>query len=379
MFLKMKKKNEVNKNCTKEKIKLRKNFCPFKFISPFSFTKNTAFYYQITKLLKIIEKRKMSSSMKINKEDLNILNQEICLFEEKMEKNEKFIEINKNIAGLINNWQPIKKILTKEEIIIQGIIENEENRISLSCRKISEIMKDKYNLKICKSKVYNILKNRLNYSFRKTSTKTSKLLSSNYQKMTNLFLKVIIRAIQLKYELIFIDETKVQLYNSNLYCWRKKGEMIFHGEKEAKKKNLILAVSPFGLIYSKINSDNTDSNKFKEFFEGLIKSMGEERKKNSIFIMDNLPSHISLKMKKFYFENKINILTNTPYLSTFNMVELSFRKLKQKVYKKLYLNMEQVIKDIDIILKSNAFMNNLIEQYYETLLEYKSFIMKNFI
>ena len=317
--------------------------------------------------------------MKINNEDLDILNKEICDSKEKMEKSKKFIEVNKDIAELINNWKPIKKVLTNEEMLIKEIIEKEENRISLSCRKISEILKDKYNLKVCKSKVYNILKNRLNYSFRKTATKNSKLLLSNYQKMTNLFLKVIIRAIQLKYELIFIDETKIQLFNSNLYCWRKKGEIIFHGEKEIKKQNLILAVSPTGLIYSKINSDNTNSIKFKEFFEGLIKSMGEERKKNSIFIMDNLPSHLSSKMKKFYLENKINILTNTPYLSTFNMIELSFRTIKQKLYKRLYLNMEQVIKDIDKILKSQAFMNNLKEQYHETLLEYQSFIMKNLI
>ena len=154
--------------------------------------------------------------------------------------------------------------------------------------------------------------------------------------------------------------------------------MIFHGEKGIKK-NLILAVSPRGLIYSKINSSNTDSVKFKEFFDGLIKSIGEERKKNCIFIMDNLPSHISEKMKKFYFENHINILTNTPYLSPFNMIELSFKKLKQRLYKKLFQNMEQVKKEINTILKSKIFVDNLLEQYYETLLEYKSFILKYFI
>ena len=187
-------------------------------------------------MIKIIEKKQMSLSVKINMEDLDILNNEINSIKEKIKKSEKFIEVNKNIAELINNWKPIKKILSEEELIIKDIIENTENRISISCRKISQILKDKYNLKVCKSKVYNILKNRLNYTFRKTATKNSKLLLDNYQKMTNIFLKIIIRAIKLKYELIFIDETKIQLFNSNLYCWRKKGEMIFHGEKGIKKK-----------------------------------------------------------------------------------------------------------------------------------------------
>ena len=36
-------------------------------------------------------------------------------------------------------------------------------------------------------------------------------------------------------------------------------------------------------------------------------------------------------------------------------------------------------KEINMILKSDSFAKNLLEQYYETLLEYKSFIIKYFI
>ena len=41
--------------------------------------------------------------------------------------------------------------------------------------------------------------------------------------------------------------------------------------------------------------------------------------------------------------------------------------------------MEHGIEDIDKILKSQVSMNNLIDQYHETLLEYQSFIMKYLI
>ena len=56
----------------------------------------------------------MSLSVKINMEDLDILNNEINSIKEKIKKSEKFIEVNKNIAELINNWKPIKKYYLKK-------------------------------------------------------------------------------------------------------------------------------------------------------------------------------------------------------------------------------------------------------------------------
>lgn len=45
--------------------------------------------------------------------------------------------------------------------------------------------------------------------------------------------------------------------------------------------------------------------------------------------MDNLSSHKSSKLMEFYDKHKINVLFNTPYLSNFNAIELSFRNLKK--------------------------------------------------
>ena len=95
--------------------------------------------------------------------------------------------------------------------------------------------------------------------------------------------------------------------------------------------------------------------------------------------MDNLPSHVSSTMKKFYMENKINVLTNIPYLSPFNMIELSFKKLKQKLYRKAYININDAIADAEVLLKSQEFKNSLLIQYIETLNEYKNFIIKYII
>ena len=161
-----------------------------------------------------------------------------------------------------------------------------------------------------------------------------------------------------------------------MHCWRGKGENIFQNIKNYQKKNLLLAVSPQGFIYYNINSENTNTENFRKFFEGILKAIGEERKRNCVFIMDNLPTHVSSTMKKFYQENKINVLTNIPYLSPFNMIELSFKKIKQRLYRKAYNNIFDAVKDTKLILESDYFKNSLLSQYLDTLNEYLNFLSK---
>ena len=171
--------------------------------------------------------------------------------------------------------------------------------------------------------------------------------------------------------------------NSNkliqIFIVGKKGEFIFNDIKNNQKANLIMAVSPGGFIYYEINNQNTNSYHFRLFFTKLFEAIGEDKKSNYIFIMDNLPAHVSIEMKKFYQEKKINILTNVPYLSPFNLIELSFKKLKMAIYKKLYSNINEIIIDTKNILESENFKKNLSSQYCETLNEYISFSFKYFI
>ena len=63
------------------------------------------------------------------------------------------------MANLITNFKPIKIKLNKEEAKIKEIIEKSKDRISLSCRKISQILREEYNMIVCKSKIHLILKN----------------------------------------------------------------------------------------------------------------------------------------------------------------------------------------------------------------------------
>ena len=358
------------------KIRLRKKIRKLRFISPLSFNKTNHFYFQITKILKIIESRNSFEKLKLNNDDIYILKREAEIIENKIKKDPKIIFVDKNMADLITNFKPITIKINNEEAKIKEIIEKSKDRISLSCRKISQILREEYNMIVCKSKIHLILKNRLKLSYRKTAIKNLKIISPIYLKMANIFLKIIIRAIKLNYTLIFLDESKIQQVNSNLHCWRGNNDYIFNNSNSRKKTNLLLAVSPNGFIHYKINDKNTNTHNFKIFFEELIGKIGEEQKKNSIFIMDNLSCHVSVKMKKFYQSQKINVITNVPYLSPFNLIELSFKKIKQKLYRKAYGNIKDAIKDTETILNSESFKNSLLNQYLETLVEYENFILK---
>lgn len=71
--------------------------------------------------------------------------------------------------------------------------------------------------------------------------------------------------------------------------------------------------------------------------------------------MDNLSAHATASLFSLYNDRKAKIIFNTPYRSNFIMVELCFRDIERETYTHLYNDMEQLIKDIDDILKSEEF------------------------
>lgn len=80
-------------------------------------------------------------------------------------------------------------------------------------------------------------------------------------------------------------------------------------------------------------------------------------------------------MIKFFTENKIIIIYNTPYLSIFNSIELCFRGLKNIIYKTIYKSMNS-LKDIQNIFGSNDFQKAIKYNFKETISEYIKFYKK---
>ena len=75
--------------------------------------------------------------------------------------------------------------------------------------------------------------------------------------------------------------------------------------------------------------------------------------------------------------NKIKGLTICPYKSDFNMIELTFRYIKNIIYKNVYNNLNDLKKDVVTILGTKNLKESLNLLYGETLKNYMIFIRNN--
>ena len=92
-----------------------------------------------------------------------------------------------------------------------------------------------------------------------------------------------------------------------------------------------------------------------------------------VAILDNLNYHKTSLLKKFYDEEKMNIIFNSPYHSNFNCIELLFRIIKKKLYEKLYKSTEDAINEIHKIMEDKNLNKILIQNFRETLENYYRF------
>ena len=93
--------------------------------------------------------------------------------------------------------------------------------------------------------------------------------------------------------------------------------------------------------------------------------------------MDNCSIHLSQNIISFMKEKRLKVLFTVPYESSFNPIELAFRFIKNKIYKKIFLNQTSMINYIEEILQDKIIEKNLFKNFNETLLKYESFIEKN--
>ena len=91
--------------------------------------------------------------------------------------------------------------------------------------------------------------------------------------------------------------------------------------------------------------------------------------------MDNLSSHLTADMFKYYDYEKLKIIFNVPYLSTFNMIELCFRQIKRDTYTHLYESIDELKKNIEEIILSEKFKGQLKSLFRETLETYLKFLI----
>lgn len=289
-------------------------------------------------------------------------------------KSNEIIYIKKETADDINNYfiktknnnNPLKSFLINE-------LNSEKDHNNITVRKLSSKYEKISGKRISKSTIHNCLKKELGYKYMKTTIKTNKILSKDNILLSFAFIKIIARSISFKFNLVYIDETSIQNNNNNYFCWRKAQQNIYGELGQKKKLNLLMAIDNDSVVYYEFKEESTNEEIFYNFMKNLIFHLKKKKIFPSILILDNFSCHKTRKLIELYSNNKINILFNTPYLSSFNSIELSFRNMKRYLYTKCFDTIETMKKEAEKYLLQEEFLNGIKSNFKETLLRYLQF------
>ena len=151
----------------------------------------------------------------------------------------------------------------------------------------------------------------------------------------------------------------------------------YFNSRKRGRKNILMAVTIEGVILYEINDGTNNQESFYSFMVKLIEKINKEELNNYLIIMDNCSIHLSKKLKDFYSEKKLKILTIVPYLSEFNAIELFFNYIKQKIYKKVFNSFNKLITFIEGIINGDNITEILPKIFIRTIDKYKEFLNNN--
>ena len=374
----------AKKSKTKKKIKEKKAFISNKnslnIISPFQFSKENSFIYDI-KIYKSFKKFvKSYNDYKPTNKEIVFLKSNIENIDNSfsfIENKKKEYQINEYFKNIFKYVEKIEEEYSEEIIFIKNIIEKRNPIKNISLNKIREILKNDYNINLSRSTIHRIIKNKLKYRFKKTIVKNKDLDKYKYKLISFIFIKIMIKAMRENINFIFIDESNFRLSNTHFKTWVKPNDNLHYGPHTKDKINLILAVSVNKIVNYLMTKENTNKDIFYNFMSTTLEMLSEKEIKNSVFVMDNLSVHLCPNIKELMKKRNLKILYTVPYESEFNPIELCFRYIKNFTYKKIYLKINELQKDVIEILKSEKIKKSLLKNFNENMKKYYNFTKKN--
>ena len=291
-------------------------------------------------------------------------------------RNIQYVRLSKENYNRVEKFLMVNKAKDPIQDYIQNKIDNSADRRDLSCRKLAEKYKEETGNTVSKSKINQIIKYKMGYSYLKSTVKTNKIIGKENILISFAFIKIISRCLKLGYKIIYLDETGLMNGNNNYRCLRKNNEQIYFNTGTRDKRNLILAIDEKQVIYYEITKENTTEEVFLNFMKKLKEKLDMIIYPKFVVCMDNHSSHKTPNMMNFYKDNKINIVFNAPYLSIFNSVELTFRYIKRFLYMSLFSDINELCLKVESLLEDIKFNNTLLYNFGETIEEYIRFINK---
>ena len=375
-----KKSNKYNKKTKRLRKSSQKNriSCHNKYIKNPSITRfneESIFIYDNDMAEEYLSTIKDKNLIKLNQKEVDIIQYLVdkISIEKVIFKYQNIIFIDKSLANDLNEHFKIEKTNDPLKSFLIEEIKNNKNHNDFTLRKLSKKYNELTGKKASRTTINLCLKKKLGFRYLKSTIKTNKLLEPKSILNSFAFIKIISRCIKLKYTIIYCDESCLQNNNNNYYFWRYPNEELYGDIGQKKRLNLIMAINDEKVLYYEINKNSTNEESFYAFMEKLNDVIKNEKIYPCVLVLDNLSCHKTEKLIEFYSTNKINVIFNTPYLSTFNSIELSFRNLKRHLYTNIYESIEKIEEEAKNYLKNKSFNDGIRENFKETLLEYHSF------
>ena len=375
--------NNIHLDKTKKKFLKRKRRITPKaklFINPSitHFNSDSFFIFDIDEGARYLNSNKNPNSLKLSKNEIMTLINVIKSIknEQIIQSGFKMISVKKSIIDKINDFFNISIKRDPLESFIIKKFEDPENRNNITCRKLAEEYYEKTEIKVSKSTINNIVNKKLGYKYIKTAFKNIKILSEENIITSLSFLKIMERCIRLNFQIIYLDESSIVSCNTKGYAWRKRNQDVYIKLHKNERINLIMAITKDNVIHYSFNRENTNESNFINFIDQLYDKINQQGIHHYVIVMDNLSTHKTSKLLSIYAEKKMNIIFNTPYLSSFNCIEYAYKKKKKKIYTKIYEGINDVIENSSKFIESNEFKNSLKKNYRDTLENYVTFSEK---
>lgn len=245
---------------------------------------------------------------------------------------------------------------------VQKFIINYVNKnVIPTLKQISEIIKQKFNIKLSYATIHRILQK--NDITRKKLVK--KYFPAKKENIETDLLKNFYCTVR-KYnykKIICLDETSVYINMLPHYGRSKSGTQAIRKTNiyPYKKYNLIIAMKYNKVIGFELNKNSYETNKLCNFIDSHLNNY-----KDHLIIFDNAVFHKSKKVIDKLKLYKIHFLYIVPYHPENNPIERLFSQIKSYLNMANYQSFEEIQKGLKYIIQNNILKKHL-ESYIKTL------------
>jgi len=265
-----------------------------------------------------------------------------------------------NKSDTLINCKKRNKILRNKNIKVSEKCSNmiinymSQNKNHSSIKKLKKIIKRTCKINISKSHIYNVLKD---------NKITNKKIQEDHCPYSDKVLKEKLIIVKNQVDnangnVIYIDESSVEISIKKKYGWSKKGKRCVIKNTCGKhfRVSLLLAITKYGCLDYSIKKGTFNAKTFRKFLKYKLKNgLGCK------FFMDNAKIHHAKILEQ---DLKDNIIYNVPYHSELNPIEMVFNTLKSYL-KTINVNSVKTIRK-----HMNIFMSQInkisLEKYVQT-------------